>query len=75
VTERSDAPIAALALSASGLVIAAPVFGRTGHAHAAAVAVALAAGCGFGSFLLAGFATLRAARARSHPGCDAEDAS
>jgi hypothetical protein len=65
VADRGDARIAALALLASGLVIAAPVLGRTGHGGAAELTVALAAACGLGSFLLAGLATLRAAHARS----------
>jgi hypothetical protein len=72
--DRAEVWIAALALSASAFAMAAPVLGRSGYAGAAEVVVALAAACGIGSFLLAGIATLRAARARSHPARRAEDA-
>jgi energy-converting hydrogenase Eha subunit C len=75
VADRGDARIAALALLASGFVMAAPVLGRTGYAGAAEVTVVLAASCGLGSFLLAGLATVRAARARSRSAREAEDAS
>jgi len=73
VADRGDAWIASLALSASGLVIAAPVLGRTGYGGAAGVAVALAAACGLGSFVLAGLATVRAARARSRAGRETQE--
>lgn len=60
----SDLPLAGCALAAAGLVLAAPVLGRTGHPLAADVAMLAAAGCGVASFVLAGVATLRAARRR-----------
>jgi len=63
--DRCESWIAALVLSASGLVLLAPVLGRVGHAGAADAAMGVAAACGLASFLLAGFATLRAARSRS----------
>jgi len=75
MADRGDAGIAALALSASILVMGAPVLGRTGHTGAAEIAVALAAACGLGSFLLAGLATLRATRAQSRAARGAEDGS
>jgi hypothetical protein len=62
VGARSDLWIAVLALAASALVLTAPVLGRIGHAAAADAAMAVAAACGLGSFVLAGHATLRAAR-------------
>lgn len=62
MTDRSDSWIAALALSAAGLVLAAPVLGRIGYEGAADAAMVLAAASGLGSFLIAGRATLRAAR-------------
>jgi hypothetical protein len=60
----ADAPLAACALAGAALVLAAPVLGRAGHPVAADVAMATAAGCGIASFVLAGFATVRAARRR-----------
>ena len=71
--DRGEAWIAALALSASGFVLLAPLLGRIGHAGAADAAMALAAACGLGSFLLAGRATLRAARSPSRGAREAED--
>jgi hypothetical protein len=65
MTDRNEFWIALLALSTSGLVLAAPALGRIGHAGMADVAMALAAACGLGSFLLAGVATLRAARSKA----------
>lgn len=62
MADRSETWIAALVLFAVALVLCAPVLGRIGHAGAADAAMALAAACGLGSFLLAGRATLRAAR-------------
>jgi 4-amino-4-deoxy-L-arabinose transferase-like glycosyltransferase len=74
MADRSETWIAALALSAAGLVLCAPVLGRIGHAGAADAAMALAAACGLGSFLLAGRATLRAARSGSGAAREREDA-
>jgi 4-amino-4-deoxy-L-arabinose transferase-like glycosyltransferase len=73
MADRSESWIAALALVAAGLVLVAPVLGRTGHAGAADAAMALAAACGLASFLLAGAATLRAARTKARSGRSAED--
>ena len=65
MADRSDAWIVALVLLAAALVLSAPVLGRIGYETAAGAAMALSALCGLGSFLLAGHATLRAARSRS----------
>ena len=73
MADRSGFWIALLALFASGLVLAAPVLGRIGHAAVADVAMALAAACGLGAFLLAGRATLRAARSGPRPAREPED--
>ena len=73
MTERSELAIAALALSAAGLVLAAPLLGRVGYASAADAVMAGAAACGVGSFLLAARATVRAARAPSRPTAEPED--
>ena len=62
MSDRSDSWITSLALGAAGLVLAAPVLGRSGYVSAANIALVLATGCGLTSFLLAGHATLRAAR-------------
>lgn len=61
---RSDLALATTVMTATALVLAAPVLGRTGHPAAADLAMAAAAACGFGSFALAGLATWRAARRR-----------
>ena len=45
-------------------MLVAPVLGRAGHLVAADLTMAAAAGCGVASFVLAGFATVRAARRR-----------
>ena len=63
--DRGEAWLAALVLAATGFVLLAPLLGRIGHASAADAAMGLAAACGLGSFLLAGRATLRAARSPS----------
>ena len=60
----SDLPLAVSALAAAALVLAAPLLGRAGHPLAADLTVAAAAASGFASFVLAGFATVRAARRR-----------
>jgi hypothetical protein len=65
LARASDVPLAACALAAAALVLAAPVLGRAGHPVAADLAMAAAAACGVASFVLAGLATLRAARGRS----------
>jgi len=75
MTDRSEPWIAALVLFTSGLVLAAPVLGRIGHAAVADAAMALAAACGLGAFLLAGIATLRAARSGPRAGREPEDRS
>jgi hypothetical protein len=64
VARGSDVPLAACALAAAAFVLAAPVLGRAGHPAAADLAMAAAAACGVASFVLAGLATLRAARRR-----------
>jgi uncharacterized membrane protein YhaH (DUF805 family) len=74
VTDRSEAWIAVLALVAAGLVLVAPVLGRTGHAGAADVAMAIGATCGLVSFLIAAAATVRDVRAKARSGRAAEDA-
>ena len=61
----SDFPLAALVLAAAAFALAAPVLGRVGHPAAADLAMAAAALCGLASFVLAGFATLRASRRAS----------
>lgn len=61
----SDLPLAGCALAAAGLVLAAPVLGRAGHPEAADLAMLAAAACGVASFVLAGVATVRAARRRA----------
>ncbi len=75
MSERSEPWVALLALAASGLVLAAPVLGRIGHAAVADAAMALAAACGLAAFLLAGFATLRAARSGPQAEREPEDRS
>jgi hypothetical protein len=60
----SDVPLAACALAAAALALVAPVLGRAGHLVAADLTMAAAAGCGVASFVLAGLATVRAARRR-----------
>lgn len=60
----SDSWLMALALAAAALVLVAPVLGRSGHPMAATLAMVAAAGCGVLSFILAGVATVRAARRR-----------
>jgi hypothetical protein len=74
MVDRSESWIAALVLSAAGLVLCAPVLGRLGHSTAADAAMALAAVCGLGSFLLASYVTLRAARSGSRSARDEEGA-
>ena len=74
VRDRSESWVAALALSAAGFVLGAPVLGRIGHAAAADVAMAVAAACGLGSFVIAGRATLRAARSQPPTAREPEDA-
>jgi hypothetical protein len=73
MTDRSGFWIALFVLLASGLVLAAPVFGRIGHAAVADAAMALAAACGLGAFLLAGIATLGAARSKARAPREPED--
>jgi hypothetical protein len=71
--DRSEVWIAALALSACGFALIAPVVGRIGHVTGADAAMAMAAASGLASFLLAGSATLRAARCRRQAPRERED--
>jgi hypothetical protein len=73
MADRSELWIALLVLTTSGLVLAAPALGRIGYAGMADAAMALAAACGLGTFLLAGVATLRAARSRPRAQPEPED--
>jgi hypothetical protein len=74
VADRSEAWIVALVLLAVGLVLGAPLIGRFGHPDAADAMMVLAAAGGLGAFLLAGRATLRAARSREGAARDPENA-
>lgn len=70
---RGEPWIAVLVLFTSGLVLAAPVLGRMGHATIADGVMAVAAACGLASFVLVGAATLRAARPRPRAEREPED--
>jgi hypothetical protein len=68
MSDRTELAIVALVMSAAGLILAAPVLGRSGAPGWADVAMFGAAAAGVGAFGLAGMQTLRAARRSSKEG-------
>jgi hypothetical protein len=60
--DRLELTIVSLVLVAAGLVLLAPLLGRSGALGAADIAVCGAAAAGIGAFVVTAYDTLRAAR-------------
>ena len=66
--ERTEIAIVVLIMAAAGLILVAPLLGRSGTPGWADVAMGLASGAGIGAFVLVAVYTCRAAMRRSDGG-------
>jgi hypothetical protein len=66
--DRTEIAVVVLVMAAAGMILVAPLLGRSGTPGWADVAMGLASGAGIGAFILAAVSTCRAAMRPSDGG-------